>query len=334
MDSITQIALGASVSHAIVGKKSGIKAAAWGAFLGTFPDLDVFIPMGNDVDNFVYHRSFSHSFFVLGILAPLFAWLITKVHPNELVNKKKWKICAFVVLWTHIILDSFTVYGTQLFWPLSTHPVSIGSIFIVDPVYTVPLLLGLIISLFARKTRRATLANNFGIVFSSVYLLWTLAAQYQMKQSALESLKVEKLNFSKVLSQPTPLNSLLWRFVAVSDDGYYVGYRSIFDKQPLVSFKKYPSQNQLLRNIQEHVPVTQLQNFTHGFYSVDEENKIIIISDLRMGLEPKSYVFRFAVAEKMDSKIAPVSPYKLDDVRDLGKLDVLWKRIFDESVDF
>ena len=63
MDSITQLALGAAVSEAMIGKQSGRKAAAWGALLGTFPDLDVFIPMGSPIADFIYHRSFSHSFF-------------------------------------------------------------------------------------------------------------------------------------------------------------------------------------------------------------------------------------------------------------------------------
>ncbi|NBW94975.1 MAG: metal-dependent hydrolase, partial [Bacteroidetes bacterium] len=41
MDSLTQIALGAAVGEATVGRKAGKKGALWGAALGTLPDLDV-----------------------------------------------------------------------------------------------------------------------------------------------------------------------------------------------------------------------------------------------------------------------------------------------------
>ncbi len=57
MDSITQIALGAAVSEAVMQNKVGRKAALWGAICGTIPDLDVLIPMGNAVKDFTYHKS-------------------------------------------------------------------------------------------------------------------------------------------------------------------------------------------------------------------------------------------------------------------------------------
>ena len=79
MDSFTQLTFGAACGEAILGKKAGRKALIWGAILGTLPDLDVFIPLGSPVDDFVYHRGFSHSLFLLTALSPVFAWLITKV---------------------------------------------------------------------------------------------------------------------------------------------------------------------------------------------------------------------------------------------------------------
>lgn len=63
MDSLTQLTFGAACGEAILGKKVGRKALIWGAILGTLPDLDVFIPLGSPVDDFVYHRGFSHSLF-------------------------------------------------------------------------------------------------------------------------------------------------------------------------------------------------------------------------------------------------------------------------------
>ena len=61
MDSLTQAALGAAVGYAVMGRQIGPKAMLWGAVIATVPDLDVFVPLGSDVDDFTKHRSASHS---------------------------------------------------------------------------------------------------------------------------------------------------------------------------------------------------------------------------------------------------------------------------------
>ena len=71
MDSLSQLTFGAACGEAILGKKVGKKALLWGAILGTLPDLDILIPLGSPVDDFVYHRGFSHFLFLLAILSPL-----------------------------------------------------------------------------------------------------------------------------------------------------------------------------------------------------------------------------------------------------------------------
>ena len=71
MDSLTQLTFGAACGEAVLGKKIGRKALVWGAVLGTLPDLDVFIPLGGPVNDFVYHRGFSHSLILLALLSPM-----------------------------------------------------------------------------------------------------------------------------------------------------------------------------------------------------------------------------------------------------------------------
>ena len=61
MDSVTQILLASAVGYATLGNKLGRKSLLVGAAFGTLPDLDVLINFGGDVENFVYHRSFSTS---------------------------------------------------------------------------------------------------------------------------------------------------------------------------------------------------------------------------------------------------------------------------------
>ena len=124
MDSLTQLTLGAAVGEAVLGRKVGRKAALWGAVCGTLPDLDVFVPFGDPVKDFTYHRSFSHSIFILTLLTPLIVWLILKLHPNSQHTRTGWVWLVWLCLITHILLDCFTVYGTQILWPFWNNPVA------------------------------------------------------------------------------------------------------------------------------------------------------------------------------------------------------------------
>ena len=51
------------------------------------------------------------------------------------------------MLITHPLLDATTVYGTQLWLPFTNHPVGVGSLFVIDPLYTLPLLVGVMLAL-------------------------------------------------------------------------------------------------------------------------------------------------------------------------------------------
>jgi inner membrane protein len=119
MDSLTQAVLGGAVGYAVLGNKVGRKAAIYGAILGTLPDLDVFLPYAGEVEAFTYHRGFSHSLLVHLLISPLIVWLITICHRGATQYKKHWFWMIFLCLSTHDILDSFTVYGTQLLWPIT-----------------------------------------------------------------------------------------------------------------------------------------------------------------------------------------------------------------------
>ena len=134
MDSLTQLTFGAACGEAVLGKKVGRKALVWGAILGTLPDLDVFIPLGGPVNDFVYHRGFSHSLPFLALLSPLIPWLISKVHPDTRRYYRGWVLLCLLVLEASVILDLMTIYGTQIFWPFDTTPMAIPVLFIIDPL--------------------------------------------------------------------------------------------------------------------------------------------------------------------------------------------------------
>lgn len=332
MDSVTQIALGAALGEAVLGRKVGPRAALWGAICGTLPDLDVFIPLGEAVADFTYHRSFSHSLFVLAALTPLLVWLILKIHPQTRDLKWRWAVLVYAVFATHALLDSLTVYGTQIFWPLTDYPVSIGSIFIIDPAYTLPLLVGVVIALLLRHSPAGHRANLVGLTLSTAYLAWGIGVQGYLEGLATRSLAAQGVDYQRLLVQPAPLNSVLWRIVAVADSHYYVGYHSLLDDSDKLETTRIDSTPELLTGLESHWPVRRLQWFTHGFYSVEREGDGIVISDLRMGIEPH-YVFRFKVGEIGNPHPRPVNSSQLPVQRDWDRLPLLWQRIWDSDVE-
>ena len=332
MDSVTQLVFGAAVGEAAIGRKVGNRAILWGAVAGTLPDLDVFVPLGDVVKDFTYHRSASHSLFVLALLTPLLAWLVTRVHSDTRELFRRWMLAIYLVFVTHVLLDCLTAYGTQIFWPLSSYPVAVSSVFIIDPSYTLPLLVGVIAALVMTRERdRGHLINRYGLILSSFYLGWTLVAKVIVDSNVTGALRQQGIVYEKFFTGPAPFNSLLWRAVVRDENGYYEAYYSLFDGDHPIRFDYYPSDEGLLAGIEEHWPVRRLKWFSHGFYSVNENAGDIVISDLRMGAEP-DYVFSFKVGEIANPHARPVRSVRLEVDRDLGLLRVVWRRIWDPAV--
>jgi inner membrane protein len=304
----------------------------WGAVIGTLPDLDVLVPLGDAVSDFTYHRSVSHSLFVLALVTPLLTWLICKIHPPERVRWRRWLLMVYLVFATHVMLDSFTAYGTQILWPLDDTPVFWSTIFIIDPLYTLPLLVGVIAALVASRDRdRGHRWNRAGLVVSTLYLSWTVAASHLAEHRFESALRAQDIEHELLYVSPAPFTSFAWRAVAIDRRGYYEAWYSVFDRAGPIRFTHYPSQRELLQDIEDHWAVRRLQWFSHGVYAVTQIGRDIVIGDLRMGIEP-NYVFRFKVGELGSDGVRPAFPRQLDPVRDMGRLPQLWRRIWDEAV--
>ena len=319
------------MGEATLGRKVGNRAILWGAVCGTLPDLDVFIPLGDAVADFTYHRSASHSVFVLALLTPVIVWLILKLHPHTQEHRRRWLLLVYLVFVTHVLLDCFTVYGTQIFWPIVTTPVGWSTIFIIDPLYTLWLIIGVIFALVAtRRNNRGHIINNLGIGISSLYLAWTVTAKFYVNEVAHKSLALQNIDYSQLITIPTPFNTLLWRVVAMDDNGYYEGYYSLLDDKPVIVTNFYPSQTHLLEGLENHWPVQRLQWFTRGFYGVQLRANDIVIQDLRMGLEP-DYVFQFKVGELSNPHPIGRNSQRIESQQRMDRLTNVWQRIWNHK---
>ncbi|MGD8342097.1 MAG: metal-dependent hydrolase [Desulfobacterales bacterium] len=328
MDSLTQLTFGAACGEAILGKKIGRKALVWGAVLGTLPDLDVFIPLGGPVNDFVYHRGFSHSLILLALLSPMIAWLITNVHPDSKRYYRRWVLLCFLVLEASVLLDLLTIYGTQIFWPFDTTPMAVPILFIIDPLFTLPILSGVLAALVLKRS--GTLGrrlNMVGLVLSLAYLVWAFGAAEFVERRVTEKLARQGVSYSQFLSSPAPFNTLLWRVVGIDKDRYFETYFSLFDGKTPLFVDFYPRNLALMAGIEDHPPIVKLKRFTSGYYAFSTVGEYVAMTDLRMGSEP-DYVFRFKVARLNDSHPTPIADERLKTTRDWRGLAWVWARIW------
>ncbi|MBY0345522.1 MAG: metal-dependent hydrolase [Neisseriaceae bacterium] len=309
MDSLTQIALGAAVAVAVMGRHTSVKKAAfWGAVAGTLPDLDVLINYGDVVLNTVLHRGHSHALFWITLFSVPFGVLVAKL-AKQTALWRRWSVSMWLAMMTHPLLDTMTVYGTQLAMPFSNYPYAIGSIFIIDLLYTVPLLLGTGWALKSQGAARGLRANQLGLLVSTAYLSMSFAAQYSVTRDVEATLTEQGLPTETILVTPTAFNTLLWRVVVISGDTYYEGYRSLFDHKKTVAFKAYPRHLALSDEFKDNPTLQRIQAFSHGFYALKETNQRVSIRDLRMGQEP-SYSFTFTFADRTQTPISLNKPEK------------------------
>lgn len=318
MDSITQAALGAAIGGAVLGKRLGRKAVLIGALLGTLPDLDVVLDYGDAVANVTEHRGFSHSLFVLTGLATLLALLCNRFSPARDISLGRWWCFFALILITHPLLDSLTTYGTQLFWPLDMPPAAWPIIFIIDPFYTLPLLVALIIAIATKKARRAC---TVGLAVSSLYLLLAAGAKWSVEQRLAPALADAGLQAAPVLIQPTPFNIALWRATVIDDDRYFESLISVFDG------KRKPTLEPIKRNValEESAlagPLGQrLVWFTGPFLRYDtqwvDDQETLIATDIRLGF-PGFHPFSFTLATRDGDMWQPVeTSEQLETSRDL-----------------
>lgn len=305
MDSITQVVFGAAVGGAVAGRTAGWRAFAWGAAIGTMPDLDVFYDYGSPVANFTWHRGYTHSLFTQTLAAPLIALPIRYLQRHGTTSYLHWLAAVWLILVTHTLLDAFTIYGTQLWLPFSDLPVGLGSIFIIDPLFTLPLLIGVAAAIgFRSDWPRARRWNGIALALAGTYLLWTVAAQQWMENRAEQAIAESGLPAARVLATPTAVNSVLWRIIAVGENAHWEALHPIGSDRP-IRFREYPRQPELLNDIEDNTAVRRLQHFTHGFYSVNEIDDHVVISDLRMG-QVGHYAFAYRVGRRKNGRIQPI----------------------------
>lgn len=285
MDSLTQIILGAAVGEAVAGRKMGAKAALWGAIGGTIPDLDVFLrSFYHPFDAALVHRGFSHSLLFALITGPIFGWLFFHLYKRK-YERNTWIWLWFLAIVTHPLLDIFTNYGTQFFWPFKWRT-TFNTVFVIDPLYTVPFMIFLLMALFTKRDNpKRSRRNKLGIYWSCGYLLWGVIVKLIILGNAPGYFEQAGHPVKRTMVTPAPLTSFYWQMVGEDDSCYYIGYKSLFATFKQDEIQIIPKKHQLLHQLNWHGPdrEKQLQHISNGFYSLEQSGDTLRCYDLRFG---------------------------------------------------
>ena len=329
MDSLTQIVLGAAVGEVVLGKKVGNKAMLYGAIAGTIPDFDVFAAYFTDtVSALAIHRGFTHSIVFSVLFAPIFGWLVSRYETYKIF--KGWSWLFFWAFVTHPILDAHTTWGTQLFWPFDLR-LAFKNIFVIDPLYTLPFLVFLILAMRQKRTsEKRRFYNNMGLIISTSYLALTLVLKWISYTKFEAALATQNIAYLDIDTRPSPLNTILWSANVQTKESYLLGNYSFFDTQS-IDFDSYPKNHELLGSLVEDESVKRMIAITEGWYTINKKDDTLYFNDLRFGLlsiTPKSDNFVFKYRLDVDTSGKVVFTEEPKNNRDGKKLlSELWQRL-------
>jgi len=246
-----------------------------------------------------------------------------------------WVKLFFWAIVTHPILDSFTMYGTQLFLPFSDMRVSFDNISVADPLYTVPFLLCVVLmSFFARTSKRRRIINWTGIILSSIYMLVTIYNKQRINYIFESSLRESNITYNQYVTGPTILNNVLWHGAAETDTSIVYGMYSFFDKEKKFDLIHMPKKDYLLDAKPDDKAVNTLKWFSNGIYTVmRKKDGRLQLNDMRYGtfteegnLEDR-FIFKFILTKNADGYYDMKEDRRRPDDNPKKLVNDLWARI-------
>ena len=341
MDTVSHLLLGGAIGQAVLGRRLGNRAVAWGAAVALVPDIDV--PLGammGDAAALTFHRGITHSLLFVTLLAPLLGWLAARIHGQAGVGWRQWALMLWLVLLSHLAIDTFTSYGIQLLLPFSDRYFAIASVSVIDPLYTLPLLVtvGVLVWLSRQRPARQVLALA-GIGLSSLYLVLTVVNKAQVEGEFEQALAARNVEPQRLFVKPTMFNNLLWRGIAETQTGYLVGFHSRLDDGPPDDFVPFRRNAHYLIPYMGSSVVRDLLRVSDGYYEVVERGGELYFHDLRYGQafewlrddRPHVFTYRIVAPEGPDGEVdIETISLDVDRERDPETARALWRRMLGE----
>ncbi len=288
MDPISQAAFGASLSQTFAKNKSKQRSALLiGALSGMAPDLDVLISSTDDPLLFLeFHRQFTHSLVFIPFGALLCALAFYPFVKSKLSFLQIY-IFAFLGYVTHGLLDACTSYGTQLFWPFSSVRIAWNTVSIIDPLFTLPVVIFILLAAYRKNVRYARIAFAYAVIFLSLGIVQNNRAENVLYQLAEQ----RGHQVERVQVKPSFANRHVWKLIYEFDGRYYVDAVKLLwnteyirgaSIQKLDVKRDYPW---LPEDSQQAKDIERFRWFSDDYLAVSTENSRLIM-DVRYSYLP------------------------------------------------
>lgn len=337
MDPVTHAALGATLGEMTLGEKLGRKAMLYGAVAGMLPDVDTLLaPFEDGLSLLTNHRGLTHSLLFAVLASVVLAGLLVKRHRTQAVPISFGVALVFFLLClvSHVLLDACTTYGTLLFLPLSHYRVAFNILFIVDPFFTFPLLVCVVLAGVWRINQgRRRLVLCVGLTMSFFYVGFSCCNKYAAQRALAEALEGQHVAARRSMTTPGPLNTVLWYCLAETDDGYWLGHYSVLDTKRPIELAYVPRNEKLIENIRDTAVVARLVRFSDGYYRVRQEEGNLVLDVLKFGLFPagrdrEQAAFCFAIEQRKDGRVIATNVAHFRH-GDLGRLlKTVWRQVW------
>lgn len=252
---------------------------------------------------------------------------------------KGWIWLFVLALVTHPVLDCFTNYGTQIWLPFSDNRVAFNNISVVDPLYTIPFIICLLMAASLNRTHDSRRFWNFaGISISSFYMIFTIVNKVRVNTIFENSLAIENIQYERFMTTPTLLNNVLWYGIAETRDGYVYGTYSFLDKDKVFKLQKRPKDFLSLGDtLQNDNTLKTLQWFSNGYFNLKPVNDTLYeYTDLRFGSmtfddTKERDIFRFSLRRNNYGTFELLKDRQRPEMNPGKAFSALWSRILGRS---
>lgn len=330
MDPLTQGALGAVLPQTIAKKPHLVYAGVFGFLAGMAADLDVFIRSTEDPLLFLeYHRQFTHSLVFIPIGGTLVGLILFGLFGRwwKLSIRQSVLYCTMGYA-THALLDACTSYGTQLFWPFSDVRIAWNAISIIDPLFTLPILLGIGLAAFKQKPTLARIALIWAVVYMSLGVYQRDAAVEMGRALAAE----RGHTVLRIEAKPSFANLLVWKTTYETAGRFYVdavrpGFSNqVFAGSSIAKLDLLSDFSWIEAGSQQAKDIERFRWFSNGYVAQDPAHPDRII-DVRYSMVPNEIVALWSI--KLSGSASPTAHVEFlterGEVKEQAKK--LWKMV-------
>ena len=339
MDPLSQGIVGMTASQVVATRKEVLVAGLLGFLSGMVADLDIFIHSTEDPLLFLeYHRQFTHSIIFMpfgALICATFFWFFFKSFSKKRpLPYKRIYLYSFVGYASHALLDSCTSYGTQLYWPFSNERVAWNTISIIDPLFTIPLILIIAVATFRRSRNIAIIAASYALIYLCLGYVQENRASTAARHLA-DNRGHQPIN---ITVKPSFMNLLVWKSFYEHRGRYYVDAIRVLNTDSYFKGSSTPILNiardfpWLDRTSQQAADIERFRWFSANHLAIDPDDPNRII-DIRYSMLPNRMDGLWGIkldpaADKSSYVKWSHNPNKQDNQKNITKL---WSMIVDQG---